>query len=208
MEFKRIFLTRRQAYLVGVAQKWGLYKHIRFNSAVEEARWDDQTSKWKVAVKISGQKDSEFTNGYVISSDFLISAVGQLNIPRYPDIPGLEDFEGRVMHSARWDWSYDFKDKKIAVIGNGNFFFEIDSSPCLLESMRLTYGLIEFQPCRSDRGTDHSRNRAICIALDCFSADPQLGAASTGCTNLCIPTGPPDLCPASSLAQASIANGL
>ncbi|EPS32266.1 hypothetical protein PDE_07226 [Penicillium oxalicum 114-2] len=107
------------AYLVGVAQKWGLYKHIRFNSAVEEARWDDQTSKWKVAVKISGQKDSEFTNGYVISSDFLISAVGQLNIPRYPDIPGLEDFEGRVMHSARWDWSYDFKDKKIAVIGNG-----------------------------------------------------------------------------------------
>ncbi|KAJ5489243.1 FAD-binding monooxygenase ktnD [Penicillium diatomitis] len=107
------------AYLVGVAQKWGLYKHVRFNSAVDEARWDDETCKWKVTVQKSGQKDSEFASSYVITSDFLVSAVGQLNIPRYPDIPGLDDFEGRVMHSARWDWSYDFKGKRIAVIGNG-----------------------------------------------------------------------------------------
>ncbi|CEJ58901.1 hypothetical protein PMG11_07544 [Penicillium brasilianum] len=107
------------AYLVGIAEKWGLYKHIRFNSAVEEARWDDHESKWRVTVNLSGQKDSEFATSYVITSDFLISAVGQLNLPRYPDIPGLEDFQGRMMHSARWDWSYDFKGKKIAIIGNG-----------------------------------------------------------------------------------------
>ncbi|OOQ90466.1 flavin-binding monooxygenase [Penicillium brasilianum] len=107
------------AYLVGIAEKWGLYKHIRFNSAVEEARWDDHESKWRVTVNLSGQKDSEFATSYVITSDFLISAVGQLNLPRNPDIPGLEDFQGRMMHSARWDWSYDFKGKKIAIIGNG-----------------------------------------------------------------------------------------
>ncbi|KAF7717092.1 Uncharacterized protein PECH_004497 [Penicillium ucsense] len=107
------------AYLVGVAQKWGLYKHVRFNSTVDEARWDDETCKWKVTVQKSGQKDSEFASSYVITSDFLVSAVGQLNIPQYPNIPGLDDFEGRVMHSARWDWSYDFKGKRIAVIGNG-----------------------------------------------------------------------------------------
>ncbi|OKP14314.1 Baeyer-Villiger monooxygenase [Penicillium subrubescens] len=108
-----------KAYLVGIAEKWGLYKHLRFNSAVEEARWDDEELKWKVTVNISGQKDSEFGSSYVIASDFLVSAVGQLNLPRYPDIPGIDDFEGKLMHSARWDWSYDFKGKKIAIIGNG-----------------------------------------------------------------------------------------
>ncbi|CAI7670197.1 unnamed protein product [Penicillium pancosmium] len=107
------------AYLVGIAEKYSLYKHIRFNSTVEEARWDDEESKWKVSVQVSGQKDSEFGNSYIINSDFLISAVGQLNLPREPDIPGLKEFQGKMMHSARWDWSYDLRGKRIAIIGNG-----------------------------------------------------------------------------------------
>jgi cation diffusion facilitator CzcD-associated flavoprotein CzcO len=49
----------------------------------------------------------------------LISAVGQLNLPREPDIPGLKEFQGKMMHSARWDWSYNLKGKRIAIIGNG-----------------------------------------------------------------------------------------
>ncbi|KGO66726.1 hypothetical protein PITC_056190 [Penicillium italicum] len=107
------------AYLVSVAEKYGLYKHIRFNSTVEEARWDDIESKWQTSVVVSGQKDSEFLSSYVLNSDFLVSAVGQLNLPRTPDIPGLEDFQGRMMHSARWDWSYDMTGMRIAIIGNG-----------------------------------------------------------------------------------------
>lgn len=108
-----------QAYLVGIAEKYGLYKHIRFNSTVDEARWDDIESKWKTSIMVSGQKDSEFSTSYVLNSDFLVSAVGQLNLPRTPDIPGLEDFQGKTMHSARWDWSYDLTGKRIAIIGNG-----------------------------------------------------------------------------------------
>ncbi|KAJ5561938.1 hypothetical protein N7535_003600 [Penicillium sp. DV-2018c] len=107
------------AYLIGVAEKYGLYKHIRFNSKVAEARWDDADFKWKTSVVRSGQKDSEFGNSYVLESDFLVSAVGQLNQPRFPDIPGLDDFQGRLMHSARWDWSYDLTGKRVAIIGNG-----------------------------------------------------------------------------------------
>ncbi|KAJ5494297.1 hypothetical protein N7463_010384 [Penicillium fimorum] len=107
------------AYLTGVAEKYGLYKHIRFNSTVVEARWNDIESKWKTSVMVSGQKDSEFSSSYVLNSDFLVSAVGQLNLPRTPDIPGLEDFQGKMMHSARWDWSYDTTGKRIAIIGNG-----------------------------------------------------------------------------------------
>ncbi|ORY00542.1 flavin-binding monooxygenase-like protein [Clohesyomyces aquaticus] len=106
-------------YLRNVAHKYGLYKYIRFNTSVETATWDDATSKWKVDVKVTGGKDAEFSPQYTIESDFLISAVGQLNQPRYPEIEGLENFKGKKMHSARWDWSYGLQGRKIGVIGNG-----------------------------------------------------------------------------------------
>ena len=71
-------------------------------------------------MKVTGGKDAEYhPEGYSIESDFLVSAVGQLNQPRYPDIPGLEDFKGKVVHSARWDWSYDMAGKRIGGVGNG-----------------------------------------------------------------------------------------
>lgn len=106
-------------YLRNVASKYQLYKYIRFNTSVEAATWDDTTSRWKVDVKVTGGKDAEYSPSYSIESDFLISAVGQLNQPRYPDIEGLNDFKGKIMHSARWDWSYDMTDKKIGIVGNG-----------------------------------------------------------------------------------------
>ena len=74
---------------------------------------------------MTGGKDAEFSPAYSIESDFLISAVGQLNQPRYPDIEGLDSFKGKIIHSARWDWSYDMQDKKIGIIGNGM----LDPSP-------------------------------------------------------------------------------
>ncbi|KAJ5742825.1 hypothetical protein N7533_009927 [Penicillium manginii] len=88
------------AYLVSIAEKYGLYKHIRFNSTVEEARWDDEESKWKVSVQVSGHK---------IATESSARA-------RYP---GLKEFQGKMMHSARSDWSYNLKGKRIAIIGNG-----------------------------------------------------------------------------------------
>ncbi|KAI9706761.1 MAG: hypothetical protein M1820_004731 [Bogoriella megaspora] len=106
-------------YLVDVAQKYNLYKYIRFNTAVDEARWNDSNKKWETSVTVSGTKDAEFSPSYTISSYFLVSAVGQLNSPSYPSIPGLDTFQGKVMHSARWDWSYDLTGKRVAVIGNG-----------------------------------------------------------------------------------------
>lgn len=86
---------------------------------MDKAYWDEQELKWKTLVAVSGTKDSEYTKGYEITSDFLVSAVGQLNSPQYPKIPGLEEFAGKKMHSARWDWSYKLDGKRIAVIGNG-----------------------------------------------------------------------------------------
>jgi cation diffusion facilitator CzcD-associated flavoprotein CzcO len=108
-----------QDYLTDVAQKYGLYKHARFHSAVEEAHWDDKALKWETTVTVGGGKESEFTSSYKITSDFLVAATGQLNKPKGIDVPGYGDYEGKIMHSARWDWSYNLRGKRIAIIGTG-----------------------------------------------------------------------------------------
>ncbi|KAK7634736.1 cyclohexanone monooxygenase [Phyllosticta citricarpa] len=103
-----------------IARKWDLFRHMRLNTVVEEAQWDDFAMKWRTTVRVAGEKDREFVENYTISSDFLVSTVGQLNVPQYPTIPGMDDFEGKSMHSARWDCSYDLRGKRVAVIGNDN----------------------------------------------------------------------------------------
>lgn len=107
------------AYLVRVAQKWDLYQHIRFSTEVTDARWDETTQNWYSTLKVTNQKEAERSPEYVFKSDFLVSAVGQLNQPSYPRIKGIDSFKSKVMHSARWDWSYQLEGKHIAVIGNG-----------------------------------------------------------------------------------------
>ena len=54
-----------------------------------------------------------------MTTRYLITACGVLTQPKKPDIEGLDDFEGKVMHTARWDHGYDRKGKRIAVIGTG-----------------------------------------------------------------------------------------
>jgi cation diffusion facilitator CzcD-associated flavoprotein CzcO len=107
-------------YLIGIALKYGLYRHVRFNTTVDEARWSDTENKWKTKVHVGGLKEAEYYGSdYTITSDFLVSGVGQLNQPRFPDIEGLDAFKGKKMHSARWDWTYDLRGKKVGIIGNG-----------------------------------------------------------------------------------------
>ena len=107
-----------QDHLISVAHKYQLYKHIRFNSCVNEARWDDVDNKWRTTIRRFGQ-EAEKGACYTVTSDFLVSAVGQLNVPKYPEIPGLNTFRGKVMHSARWDWDYQIVGKKVGIVGTG-----------------------------------------------------------------------------------------
>ena len=108
-----------QQYLMTVASKYDLYKYVRFASEVLKAVWDSRSCQWSTTVKTFDGKESEYGVEYVITSDFLISAVGQLNFPKYPTIKGLSCFKGKVMHSARWDWSYALEGKRMVVIGTG-----------------------------------------------------------------------------------------
>jgi len=97
-----------QAYLQGVADRFGVREHCVFGADVAAARWDDGARRWHVR-----------TSAGEFSARVLISAAGALADPTYPDIAGLDSFAGTVMHSARWDHGHDLTGKRVAVIGTG-----------------------------------------------------------------------------------------
>lgn len=102
-----------------VARKHNLYKFGRFGSEVTAAKWDSVSRKWRVSVRVLAGKEAEFCERYDMETNFLVSGIGQLNKPYFPDLPGLTGFQGKTMHSARWDWSYDLSGKRVGIIGNG-----------------------------------------------------------------------------------------
>lgn len=108
-----------QSYIQDVTQKYGLYKFVRFSSEVTAAEWDSEYHQWNVGIEVLAGKEAEFCARYQVKANFLIAGVGQLNEPFWPKINGQESFQGKVMHSARWDWSYDFAGKRVVIIGNG-----------------------------------------------------------------------------------------
>jgi cation diffusion facilitator CzcD-associated flavoprotein CzcO len=97
-----------QAYLQGVADRFGVREHCVFGADVTSARWDEGTRRWLVR-----------TTAGEFRARILISAAGALADPTYPDIPGLGSFAGTVMHSARWDHSHDLTGERVGVIGTG-----------------------------------------------------------------------------------------
>ncbi|KAH2465011.1 hypothetical protein KXV84_002637 [Aspergillus fumigatus] len=108
------------AYWKRVAEKYGCMKYIKLKQAVVEAVWDDSKSKWQLKVQ-----DIQTDTVYTDECNILISATGALNSWKWPDIPGLHDFKGKLQHSARWDESYDYTGKRAAVIGNGSSGIQI-----------------------------------------------------------------------------------
>ncbi|MFZ6004339.1 MAG: flavin-containing monooxygenase [Actinomycetota bacterium] len=100
-------------YFRRCADDLGLRPHIRFGTEVIEARFDEGDERWRVTTR--GPDGNESTDTY----EMVISAVGQLNRPKLPAIPGIESFAGPWFHSARWDHSVDLTGKRVAVIGTG-----------------------------------------------------------------------------------------
>ena len=100
-------------YFRDCAERFGVRDHIRFGTEVVSATWSDDEARWSVEV-CDGEGRTE-----TLEAEIVISAVGQLNRPRYPDIEGRELFEGPAFHSARWDHDLDLTGKRVAVIGTG-----------------------------------------------------------------------------------------
>lgn len=105
-----------QDYFERTTRKYGVDKLIRFNEAVtsceyREGRWVLETS--------TGRRDE---------ADFVIVATGVLHVPRYPDIEGIDTFEGAIFHTARWDHSVALDDRRVGVIGTGSTGVQIISA--------------------------------------------------------------------------------
>lgn len=97
------------AYLRHCVEKYDLKRYIRFNSRVEGATFDEDTGTWDVRV----------AGGESFLARAVVLGNGALSTPQYPDIPGMDEFEGEAFHSARWNHEYDLKGKRVAVIGTG-----------------------------------------------------------------------------------------
>lgn len=98
-----------QDYILRVTGKYRLRPKIRFGAEVVAARFDDDTGVWTVRI----------ASGEELTARVVISAAGGLTNPAIPDFEGLDTFEGRVFHTARWDHDYDLSGKRIGMIGTG-----------------------------------------------------------------------------------------
>jgi len=97
-----------QAYADEITDRYQLRPNLRLNDEAISAVWDETAKQWTVRT----------AGGAEIAADAVIGALGQLNRPNWPEIGGMESFKGTVTHSAAWDHSMPFKDKRVGVIGS------------------------------------------------------------------------------------------
>ncbi len=98
------------AYAEHVARAFGLTAHLRLNTRVTSLVWEESAARYVVFTEDGEQH--EF--------DVVISAVGLLSVPRYPDWPGLASFSGVCFHTSRWEPEHDLTGKAVAVVGTGS----------------------------------------------------------------------------------------
>ncbi len=94
-----------QDYCLNVAKEYGLQDYLVGGHELIKSTYID--GRWHL----------EFSNGNKAEADFLVSCIGGLHIPNYPNISGNEKFDGVSFHSAEWNHDHDLKGKKVAVIG-------------------------------------------------------------------------------------------
>jgi cation diffusion facilitator CzcD-associated flavoprotein CzcO len=127
-----------RAHLDAIATKYGLVDDALFHTGVDSSEWDDATSRWVIRTD----------RGDEIRARYLIMAVGILNLMKLPVIPGMESFEGKTFHTARWDYDYTggsqedprmtkLADKVVGVVGVGAS--GIQAVPPLAESAKHVY---------------------------------------------------------------------
>lgn len=101
-------------YLEQVAERFDVAPHIRLNTEMIEARWEEGSSTWQVRIRDAEGRES------TLSARALISGAGLFNQANLPDIEGIHSFQGRMFHSTQWEHDYDWSGKKVALIGVGS----------------------------------------------------------------------------------------
>jgi cation diffusion facilitator CzcD-associated flavoprotein CzcO len=109
--WSRMFADQKEilAYLEHCADKYGVRPHLRVNTEVKRATFNDDANYWTV----------EISGGQKLTARFVVAGCGGLSKPAYPQIKGIQDFQGTLFHTARWRHDYDLAGKTVAVIGTG-----------------------------------------------------------------------------------------
>src|SRR3954451_23976414 len=97
-----------RGYLRRTATDFGVRPHIRFDCSVNGADWNAGEQRWELD-----------TSDGTLRAQVVIAGAGPLAEPKFPDIPGLDSFQGTTMHSAQWHHDFDFRGKRVASIGTG-----------------------------------------------------------------------------------------
>jgi cation diffusion facilitator CzcD-associated flavoprotein CzcO len=110
-DWSRLFAPGEEIrrYAETVVDKYGLRPKLRLNTTLTRCAFDEDQDLWRVSTD----------GGEEITARFLIPAVGGLERPKLPDIDGISDFGGTLMHTAIWDHDVDLAGKRVAVIGTG-----------------------------------------------------------------------------------------
>lgn len=99
--------------IVDTVDKYGLKEPIVFDTKLVKSIWNQERCKWALELK---QNDKIIHD----EADFLTNGSGILNQWKMPGIAGLNQFTGKLVHTAAWDKAYDWTNEKIAVLGNGS----------------------------------------------------------------------------------------
>jgi cation diffusion facilitator CzcD-associated flavoprotein CzcO len=97
-----------QAYVEGVARRFGVLERVRTGTEVRSARWDEERGRWQLETS-AGSHEAEV----------LLAACGQLSVPKKPALPGLESFAGPAFHTAEWRHDVELAGRRVAVVGTG-----------------------------------------------------------------------------------------
>ncbi|KIJ55056.1 hypothetical protein M422DRAFT_73698 [Sphaerobolus stellatus SS14] len=116
-DWSTLFPLREEiwGYLDNLVSKYNLRERMTFRTEVESAVWDENRKLWTVFLR-----DLQTGMEYSQECRILFSAVGVLVDPKYPDIPGMENFKGATFHTARWKDGVDMAGKNVVLLGNGS----------------------------------------------------------------------------------------
>ena len=109
-DWERTFSSGRQIweYAQQVARDLRIDEQTRFGEEVLDAAWNEEESVWRIR-----------STTLELTADVLIDGSGVLTDPTYPDIPGLDGFQGALFHSGDWNHEHDLTGERVAVIGTG-----------------------------------------------------------------------------------------
>ncbi len=110
-DWSRVYAPGQElkAYAEDLVDRFNLRPKLRLNTLVQGLEWDDEQHVWSLALADGGE----------VTARHVIGAAGVFFQPKPPSIPGVEDFEGTVMHTARWDHSVALGGQRVGIIGTG-----------------------------------------------------------------------------------------